>query len=387
MTDASSPSDTGSSRGDCRMQFSRSAQDGLARRGELSFPRGKVQTPAFMPVGTYGTVKGMLPRDIHEIGAEIILGNTFHLMLRPGTEVVKAHGDLHDFIGWEGPILTDSGGFQVWSLGKLRKISEEGVSFQSPVDGSKVYMDPERSMEVQRELGSDIVMIFDECTPYPATEAEARSSMELSLRWAERSKSAHEGNDAALFGIIQGGMYPELRRESLAGLQDIGFDGYAIGGLSVGEPKEEMLKVLDGLADHLPEQQPRYLMGVGKPSDILEAVMRGVDMFDCVMPTRNARNGHLFTSTGVIKIRNAVHRHSDQPLDANCDCYTCQNFSRAYLHHLDKCREILGAQLNTIHNLRYYQNHMAAIRQAIEQGRLAEFAEEFYASQDGRADV
>jgi queuine tRNA-ribosyltransferase len=387
MTDASSPSDTGSSRDDCRMQFSRSAQDGLARRGELSFPRGKVQTPAFMPVGTYGTVKGMLPRDIHEIGAEIILGNTFHLMLRPGTEVVKAHGDLHDFIGWEGPILTDSGGFQVWSLGKLRKISEEGVSFQSPVDGSKVYMDPERSMEVQRELGSDIVMIFDECTPYPATEAEARSSMELSLRWAERSKSAHEGSDAALFGIIQGGMYPELRRESLAGLQDIGFDGYAIGGLSVGEPKEEMLKVLDGLADHLPEQQPRYLMGVGKPSDILEAVMRGVDMFDCVMPTRNARNGHLFTSTGVIKIRNAVHRHSDQPLDANCDCYTCQNFSRAYLHHLDKCREILGAQLNTIHNLRYYQNHMAAIRQAIEQGRLAEFAEEFYASQDGRADV
>ena len=387
MTDASSPSDTGSSRDDCRMQFSRSAQDGLARRGELSFPRGKVQTPAFMPVGTYGTVKGMLPRDIHEIGAEIILGNTFHLMLRPGTEVVKAHGDLHDFIGWEGPILTDSGGFQVWSLGKLRKISEEGVSFQSPVDGSKVYMDPERSMEVQRELGSDIVMIFDECTPYPATEAEARSSMELSLRWAGRSKSAHEGNDAALFGIIQGGMYPELRRESLAGLQDIGFDGYAIGGLSVGEPKEEMLKVLDSLADHLPEQQPRYLMGVGKPSDILEAVMRGVDMFDCVMPTRNARNGHLFTSTGVIKIRNAVHRHSDQPLDANCDCYTCQNFSRAYLHHLDKCREILGAQLNTIHNLRYYQNHMAAIRQAIEQGRLAEFAEEFYASQDGRADV
>jgi len=387
MTDASSPSDAGSGRDDCRMQFSRSAQDGLARRGELSFPRGKVQTPAFMPVGTYGTVKGMLPRDIHEIGAEIILGNTFHLMLRPGTEVVKAHGDLHDFIGWEGPILTDSGGFQVWSLGKLRKISEEGVSFQSPVDGSKVYMDPERSMEVQRELGSDIVMIFDECTPYPATESEARSSMELSLRWAERSKRAHEGNDAALFGIIQGGMYPELRRESLAGLQDIGFDGYAIGGLSVGEPKEEMLKVLDGLADHLPEQQPRYLMGVGKPSDILEAVMRGVDMFDCVMPTRNARNGHLFTSTGVIKIRNAVHRHSDQPLDANCDCYTCQNFSRAYLHHLDKCREILGAQLNTIHNLRYYQNHMAAIRQAIEQGRLAEFAEEFYASQDGRADV
>ena len=383
-TDSGSQSAGG---GDCRMSFTLSGQDGLARRGELDFPRGKVQTPAFMPVGTYGTVKGMLPRDIHEIGAEIILGNTFHLMLRPGTEVVKAHGDLHDFIGWEGPILTDSGGFQVWSLGKLRKISEEGVSFQSQVDGSKVYMDPERSMEVQRELGSDIVMIFDECTPYPATEDEARKSMELSLRWAARSKAAHAGNDAALFGIIQGGMYPSLRSESLAGLREIGFDGYAIGGLSVGEPKDEMLKVLDGLAPELPQDRPRYLMGVGKPSDILEAVMRGVDMFDCVMPTRNARNGHLFTSTGVIKIRNAVHRYSDQPLDANCDCYTCQNFSRAYLHHLDKCREILGAQLNTIHNLRYYQNHMAGIRKAIEQNRLGAFADEFYASQDGRADV
>ena len=385
MTTDSGVQSVGSDR--CRMSFSLSGQDGLARRGELTFPRGKVQTPAFMPVGTYGTVKGMLPRDIHEIGAEIILGNTFHLMLRPGTEVVKAHGDLHDFIGWSGPILTDSGGFQVWSLGKLRKISEEGVSFQSPVDGSKVYMDPERSMDVQRELGSDIVMIFDECTPYPASEAEARKSMELSLRWAARSKAAHQGNDAALFGIIQGGMYPSLRSESLEGLQEIGFDGYAIGGLSVGEPKDEMLKVLDGLAPELPQDRPRYLMGVGKPSDILEAVMRGVDMFDCVMPTRNARNGHLFTSTGVIKIRNAVHRHSDQPLDANCDCYTCQNFSRAYLHHLDKCREILGAQLNTIHNLRYYQNHMAGIRQAIEENRLGAFADEFYASQDGRADV
>ncbi len=372
---------------ECRMSFSQSAQDGLARRGQLQFPRGKVETPAFMPVGTYGTVKGMLPRDIVGIGAEIILGNTFHLMLRPGTEVVKAHGDLHDFIGWQGPILTDSGGFQVWSLGKLRKITEEGVSFQSPVDGSKVYMDPERSMEVQRDLGSDIVMIFDECTPYPATEQEARKSMELSLRWAARSKAAHGDSDAALFGIIQGGMYPDLRRESLAGLRDIGFDGYAIGGLSVGEPKDEMLKVLDGLAYELPVERPRYLMGVGKPSDILEAVIRGVDMFDCVMPTRNARNGHLFTSTGVIKIRNAVHRHSDQPLDASCDCYTCQNFSRAYLHHLDKCREILGAQLNTIHNLRYYQNHMAAIRRAIEQGRLAAFAEEFYQTQGGKSDV
>ena len=372
---------------ECRMSFELLGQDGLARRGRLTFPRGEVETPAFMPVGTYGTVKGMLPRDIVEVGAQIILGNTFHLMLRPGTEVVKEHGDLHDFIGWQGPILTDSGGFQVWSLGKLRKISEEGVSFQSPVDGSKVYLDPETSMQVQRDLGADIVMIFDECTPYPATERQARDSMALSLRWAARSKTAHNGNDAALFGIIQGGMYPELRRESLDGLQQIGFDGYAIGGLSVGEPKDEMLLVLDSLAEHLPQDKPHYLMGVGTPADILEAVRRGVDMFDCVMPTRNARNGHLFTSTGVIKIRNAVHRHSDQPLDANCDCYTCQNFSRGYLHHLDRCKEILGAQLNTIHNLRYYQNHMAAIRAAIEAGRLDQFADEFYATQEGRSHV
>ncbi|MBQ0758017.1 MAG: tRNA guanosine(34) transglycosylase Tgt [Zhongshania sp.] len=372
---------------ECRMRFDVKASDGLARRGTLDFPRGKVETPAFMPVGTYGTVKGMLPRDIKEIGAQIILGNTFHLSLRPGTEVVKAHGDLHDFTGWQGPILTDSGGFQVWSLGKLRKISEAGVSFKSPVNGSDVYLDPETSMQIQRDLGADIVMIFDECTPYPATEAEARASMELSLRWAARSKTAHEGNDAALFGIVQGGMYPELRRESLQGLKDIDFDGFAIGGLSVGEPKDEMLMVLDSLAEYMPEDKPRYLMGVGKPSDILEAVMRGVDMFDCVMPTRNARNGHLFTSTGVIKIRNASHRYNNAPLDEKCDCYTCQNFSRAYLHHLDKCKEILGAQLNTIHNLRYYQNHMTAIRQAIEEGRLAQFAEEFYREQDGRADV
>jgi queuine tRNA-ribosyltransferase len=372
---------------ECRMRFDVIASDGLARRGTLDFPRGKVQTPAFMPVGTYGTVKGMLPRDIKEIGAEIILGNTFHLSLRPGTEVVKAHGDLHNFTGWQGPILTDSGGFQVWSLGKLRKISEAGVSFKSPVNGSDVYLDPETSMQIQRDLGADIVMIFDECTPYPATEAEAKASMELSLRWAARSKSAHEGNDAALFGIVQGGMYPELRRVSLQGLKDIDFDGFAIGGLSVGEPKDEMLMVLDSLAEYMPEDKPRYLMGVGKPSDILEAVMRGVDMFDCVMPTRNARNGHLFTSTGVVKIRNASHRYNNAPLDTKCDCYTCQNFSRAYLHHLDKCKEILGAQLNTIHNLRYYQNHMTAIRQAIEQGRLARFAEQFYHEQDGGVDV
>lgn len=349
-----------------------------ARRGRLTFPRGTVETPTFMPVGTYGTVKGMLPRDIKKIGAQIILGNTFHLMLRPGTEVVKAHGDLHDFVQWQGPILTDSGGFQVFSLGDMRKITEEGVKFQSPVDGSKVELNPEISMQVQRDLGSDIVMIFDECTPYPATEQQAADSMRLSLRWADRSKKAHGDNPSALFGIVQGGMYPELRDESLEGLTDIGFDGYAIGGLSVGEPKEEMIKVLDHLTPQMPEDHPRYLMGVGKPEDIVEAVCRGVDMFDCVMPTRNARNGHLFTSTGVVRIRNASHRYDDAPLDAECDCYTCQNFSRSYLHHLDKCKEMLGAQLNTIHNLRYYQNLMSGLREAIEQGKLSAFVESFY---------
>ncbi len=365
----------------CDMSFSVSGSDGEARRGELTFSRGTVQTPAFMPVGTYGTVKGMLPRDIKEIGAEIILGNTFHLMLRPGTEVVKAHGDLHDFSGWQGPILTDSGGFQVWSLGKLRKITEEGVSFQSPVDGSKVYLDPETSIRVQHDLGADIVMIFDECTPYPATEKQARDSMELSQRWARRSRDAHGDHPSALFGIVQGGMYPNLREESLKGLAEIGFDGYAIGGLSVGEPKEDMLNVLDHLAHAMPADKPRYLMGVGKPEDILEAVRRGVDMFDCVMPTRNARNGHLFTSGGVVKIRNSRHKHSTAPLDEHCDCYTCKNFSRAYLHHLDRCKEILGAQLNTIHNLRFYQTHMAAIRSAIENKSLDAFADQFYQSQ------
>ena len=369
------------------MQFEQDGQDGAARRGRLVFPRGVVETPAFMPVGTYGTVKGMAPREINEIGADIILGNTFHLMLRPGTEVVKAHGDLHDFMGWEKPILTDSGGFQVWSLGDLRKITEEGVSFKNPVNGSPVYIDPETSIQVQKDLGSDIVMIFDECTPYPATEDEARQSMELSLRWAARSKVAHGDSPSALFGIVQGGMYPNLREESLQGLEDIGFDGYAIGGLSVGEPKEDMIKVLDGLNGMMPAEKPRYLMGVGKPEDILEAVMRGVDMFDCVMPTRNARNGHLFTSGGVVKIRNAKHREDTRPLDENCDCYTCQNFSRSYLYHLDKCNEILGAQLNTIHNLRYYQNHMSNIRKAIEENRLEDFAAQFYEEQkrEGRA--
>ena len=365
----------------CAMQFKVSTTSGKARRGELDFPRGKVQTPAFMPVGTYGTVKGMLPRDIKEIGAEIILGNTFHLMLRPGTEVVKKHGDLHDFIQWQGPILTDSGGFQVFSLGDMRKISEKGVEFKSPIDGSPVFIDPEKSMQVQRDLGSDVVMIFDECTPYPATEKQANDSMQLSLRWAERSKKAHGDNPSALFGIVQGGMYEALRDESMAGLEEIGFDGYAIGGLSVGEPKEDMIRILEHLGDNMPADKPRYLMGVGKPADLVEAVFRGIDMFDCVMPTRNARNGHLFTSTGVIKIRNAVHRGDTSPLDAECDCYTCQNFTRGYLHHLDKCGEILGAQLNTIHNLRYYQNLMQGLRDAIENDYLDQFVDEFYRKQ------
>ncbi len=363
------------------MKFELKTTDGDARRGELSFERGTVQTPAFMPVGTYGTVKGMTPNNIRATGAEIILGNTFHLMLRPGTEIIREHGTLHDFAQWHGPILTDSGGFQVFSLGDLRKITEAGVTFRSPIDGSEIFLDPERAMRVQRELGSDIVMIFDECTPYPATEKEAKDSMALSLRWAKRSKEAHEGNPNALFGIVQGGMFPELRSESLKGLVDIGFDGYAIGGLSVGEPKEDMLNVLNHLGPIMPQDKPRYLMGVGKPQDIIEAVCRGVDMFDCVMPTRNARNGHLFSSEGVIKIRNAKHKHDTGPLDPKCDCYTCQNFSRSYLHHLDKCGEILGAQLNTIHNLRYYQSLMSGIREAIEAQRLSEFVAEFYQEQ------
>lgn len=360
------------------MEFELKATDGNARRGTLTFPRGEVQTPAFMPVGTYGSVKGLLPRDIYETGADIILGNTFHLMLRPGTEIVKKHGDLHDFIQWNKPILTDSGGFQVFSLGKMRKITEEGVVFSSPVDGSKVHLNPEIAMQVQRDLGSDIVMIFDECTPYPATEKQARDSMELSLRWAKRSKVAHADNPSALFGIVQGGMYEDLRAESLAGLTEIGFDGYAIGGLSVGEPKEDMKRVLSALTPLMPANKPRYLMGVGKPEDLVEGVRRGVDMFDCVMPTRNARNGHLFVSNGVIKLRNAQYKTDTGPLDPECDCYTCRTVSRAYLHHLDKCKEMLGASLNTIHNLRYYQNLMAGLRKAIEEGKLSAFVDDFY---------
>ena len=368
---------------ECFMQFELHSEitDGSshARRGSITFPRGTIQTPAFMPVGTYGSVKGLSPEHIKELGAEIILGNTFHLMLRPGTEVVKLHGDLHDFIGWDKPILTDSGGFQVFSLGAMRKITEEGVAFRSPVNGEKVFMTPESSMQVQRDLGSDIVMIFDECTPYPATEKEAADSMRLSLRWAKRSKDAHGDNPSALFGIIQGGMYEDLRDESLAGLTDIGFDGYAIGGLSVGEPKDDMMRVLRYVAPKMPKDKPRYLMGVGKPEDLVEGVRRGIDMFDCVMPTRNARNGHLFTSTGVLKLRNAANRSHTGPIDPECSCYTCRNFSRAYLHHLDKCKEMLGGTLNSIHNLHYYQTLMAGLRRSLEEGTFAAFVDEFYA--------
>ncbi len=368
---------------ECFMQFELHSEitDGSshARRGSITFPRGTIQTPAFMPVGTYGSVKGLSPEHIKELGAEIILGNTFHLMLRPGTEVVKLHGDLHDFIGWDKPILTDSGGFQVFSLGAMRKITEEGVAFRSPVNGEKVFMTPESSMQVQHDLGSDIVMIFDECTPYPATEKEAADSMRLSLRWAKRSKDAHGDNPSALFGIIQGGMYEDLRDESLAGLTDIGFDGYAIGGLSVGEPKDDMMRVLRYVAPKMPKDKPRYLMGVGKPEDLVEGVRRGIDMFDCVMPTRNARNGHLFTSTGVLKLRNAANRSHTGPIDPECSCYTCRNFSRAYLHHLDKCKEMLGGTLNSIHNLHYYQTLMAGLRRSLEEGTFAAFVDEFYA--------
>lgn len=365
------------------MNFEIQHTDGAARRGQLSFARGQVDTPAFMPVGTYGTVKAMTPEEVASTGAQILLGNTFHLMLRPGVEVMKAHGDLHDFMHWSGPILTDSGGFQVFSLGDLRKITEQGVTFRSPINGSKVFLGPEESMAVQHALGSDIVMIFDECTPYPATAEQAQRSMQLSLRWARRSREAHAtfagGNPAALFGIVQGGMYPALRDESLGGLTAIGFDGYAIGGLSVGETEAERLHILDHLLPRMQADRPRYLMGVGRPEDIVEAVRRGVDMFDCVMPTRNARNGHLFTHTGVIKIRNSAHRTDTRPLDPECACYTCRNYSRAYLYHLDKCNEILGARLNTIHNLTYYQTLMQGLRAAIASGGLAGYVADFYA--------
>ncbi len=359
------------------MKFDLLATDGPARRGTLTLAHGQVETPAFMPVGTYGTVKAMSPAELKEIGAHIVLGNTFHLWLRPGLEVIAAHGGLHRFMGWDGPILTDSGGFQVFSLGELRKITEEGVKFQSPVNGDRCFLTPEESMRIQKVLNSDIVMIFDECTPHPADLQQAGDSMRLSLRWAERSKRAHEGNPNALFGIVQGGMHESLRDESLAGLVNIGFDGYAIGGLSVGEPKEDMLRILDHVAPQMPADKPRYLMGVGTPEDLVDAVSRGVDMFDCVMPTRNARNGWLFTRFGTVRIKNAQYRLDTRPLDEACGCYTCRNFTRAYLHHLHRIGEILGARLNTIHNLHYYQELMQGIRRAIEQGRFAEFVQEF----------
>jgi queuine tRNA-ribosyltransferase len=363
-----------------KMKFNLNNTNAKARRGKLTFERGEVETPAFMPVGTYGTVKAMTPEEVQELGAQIILGNTFHLAITPGTEVIETHGDLHDFMHWQGPILTDSGGFQVFSLGAMRKISEEGVAFRSPKDGNKIFMGPEESMQIQYKLGSDIVMIFDECTPYPADKSTADQSMQLSLRWAQRSKDVHKklGNENALFGIVQGGMYEDLRTQSAKELINIGFDGYAIGGLSVGEPKEEMIKVLDFLPEQLPADKPRYLMGVGTPSDLVEAVERGIDMFDCVMPTRNARNGYLFTSGGVVKIRNAQYKLDVKPVDKRCGCYTCKNYTRSYLHHLQRKNEILGSRLNTIHNLHYYQDLMKGMREAIENDEFAKFKKVFY---------
>lgn len=356
---------------------------GEARRGRMTLTRGggetrEVETPIFMPCGTYGSVKGLSPDRLKDIDVQILLGNTFHLMLRPGMEVIESHGGLHGFMGWDGPILTDSGGFQVFSLGDLRKISEEGVTFRSPVNGDEIFLSPETSMDIQRSLNSDIVMCFDECTPYPAEKDAVRKSMELSSRWAERSKQAFKDNPNNLFGIIQGGIHEDLRERSLDDLRAIGFDGYAIGGLSVGESKEDMMRVISHIAPRMPSDKPRYLMGVGTPQDLIESVCRGVDMMDCVMPTRNARNGHLFTSEGVVRIRNAPHKTDTNPLDPNCECYTCRHFSRAYLHHLDKCGEILGAELNTIHNLYYYLSLMAGLRAAIEQDTLDDYIAEIY---------
>jgi queuine tRNA-ribosyltransferase len=361
------------------MNFELLKTDGLARRGRMSLAHGIVETPIFMPVGTYGTVKAMAPNELVDIGAQIVLGNTFHLWLRPGNDVIRAHGGLHGFMQWEKPILTDSGGFQVFSLGELRKITEDGVKFSSPIDGAKLFMRPEDSMQIQHALNSDIVMIFDECTPYPATVDEAATSMRLSLRWARRSRDEHDrlGNGNALFGIVQGGMYESLRDESLAGLDAISFDGMAIGGLSVGEPKEDMARILAHTAPRLPANKPRYLMGVGTPEDLVHGVSQGIDMFDCVMPTRNARNGHLFTRYGDVKIKNARYKTDTGPLDPSCDCYCCRNFTRAYLHHLFRAGEILGSRLNTIHNLRYYLNLMAEMRAAIEVSDFAGFVRRF----------
>ena len=363
------------------MKFEISTSYGSARRGKLFFRRGEVRTPAFMPVGTYGTVKSVTPEEVASGGADIILGNTYHLMLRPGTDVIRKHGGLHEFMNWPGPILTDSGGFQVFSLTAIRKLSEEGVLFQSPIDGDEVFLTPEKSIEVQHDLAADVTMIFDECTPYPVSEQTARESMELSLAWAKRSRRRFDElretvpeRGEALFGIVQGGIFDVLRIASLEGLTDIGFDGLAIGGLAVGEPEEERIGVLDNLMPNMPVDSPRYLMGVGTPTDIADAVIRGIDMFDCVMPTRHARNGHLFTSQGVVKIRNSKYSDDMGPLDPNCDCYTCANYSRAYLRHLEKCGEMLGPRLGTIHNLHYYQILMSDLRTAIDEGTLDEAA-------------
>ncbi|GAC1304546.1 MAG: tRNA guanosine(34) transglycosylase Tgt [Steroidobacteraceae bacterium] len=368
------------------MHFKLLAQDGRARRGSLEFARGCVATPAFMPVGTYGTVKAMTPDDLKSVGADIILGNTFHLYLRPGLDVIEAHGGLHSFMNWTRPILTDSGGFQVWSLKDMRTIDEDGARFRSPVDGTAIFLSPEESMRIQRVLRSDIAMSFDECTPYPATESEARASMELSMRWARRGHRRYYETEppGVLFGIIQGGVHAPLRLASLDALENIGFSGLAVGGLAVGESIAERDQVLEALVPAMPAAKPRYLMGVGRPQDILEAVRRGIDMFDCVMPTRHARNAHLFTRSGAINIRNAVHRTDTGPIEAGCECYTCRHFSRSYLRHLDKCREILGAQLNSIHNLHFYQRLMSEIRTAIQGGRLEAYAADFYARLDGR---
>lgn len=352
------------------LEFSVLATSGQARRGRLKLAHGVIQTPAFMPVGTYGAVKGMRPQQVEDSGADVILGNTFHLWLRPGLDVIQAHGGLHRFVGWNKPILTDSGGFQVFSLGDIRKISEEGVSFRSPIDGAKCFLTPEESMRIQRVLNSDIVMAFDECTPHPATHSEAKVSMRLSMRWAQRSQEAHQGNPNALFGIIQGGMYEDLRGESIEKLVALNFDGYAIGGLSVGEPKADMQRIMSFTTPRMPEDKPRYLMGVGTPTDLVNAVSAGVDMFDCVLPTRNARNGWLYTSTGIVKLRNAQYRFDEMPLDENCSCYTCKHFSKSYLHHLQRIDEMLGAHLNTVHNLHFYQSLMKGMRSAIELDQL-----------------
>jgi queuine tRNA-ribosyltransferase len=362
------------------MRFNLLAQDGAARRGRLEFSRGTVETPAFMPVGTYGTVKAMTPEDLEAIGTEIVLGNTFHLYLRPGLEVIQAHNGLHRFMHWQRPILTDSGGFQVWSLAEMRKITEEGAHFRSPVDGAAVFLSPEESMRIQRALASDIAMSFDECTPYPATLEQARTSMELSMRWALRGFREYYRDEppGTLFGIVQGGIHTELRLESLAALEEIGFAGLAVGGLAVGEPEAERQQVLEQLMPHMPQSKPRYLMGVGRPEDIIEAVRRGIDMFDCVMPTRHARNAHLFTRAGVINIRNAAHQKDTGPIEEGCTCYTCLNYSRSYLRHLDKCGEILGSHLNTIHNLFFYQRLMMEIRAAIVAGTFERYATEFH---------